>query len=42
MMFYSFNLDPMTLILNLYLDMLKMYLCTKNEVPSFSSSKVIT
>ena len=31
----------MTLILKLNLDMIKMYLYTKNEVPSFSSSKVI-
>ena len=41
MMFYSFDLDPMTLVLNCDLDMVKMYLHTKNEVPSYSSSKVI-
>ena len=43
MMFYSFDLDldPMTLVLQLDLDMVKMYLHTKNEVPSYSSSKVI-
>ena len=43
MMFYSFDLDldPMTLVLKLDLDMVKMYLHTKNEVPSFSGSKVI-
>ena len=36
MMFYSFDLDSMILILKLDLDMV-----TKNEVPSYSSSKVI-
>ena len=43
MMFYSFDLDldPMTLKLILDLDMVKMYLHTHNEVPSFSGSKVI-
>ena len=41
MMFYSFDLDPMTLVLKLDLDMVKMYLHTKNEVPSYSGSKVI-
>ena len=43
MMFYSFDLDldPMTLILKLDLDMVKMCLHTKNEVPSYSGSKVI-
>ena len=43
MMFYPFDLDrdPMTLVLKLDLDMVKMYLRTKNEVPSCSSSKVI-
>ena len=40
MMFYSFDLDPMTLVLKLDLDMVKMYLHTKNEVPSYSGSKV--
>ena len=43
MMFYSFDLDldQMTLVLKLDLDMVKMYLHTKNEVPSYISSKVI-
>ena len=42
-MFYSFDLDlnPMTLILKLDLDMVKTYLYTENEVPSYSGSKVI-
>ena len=40
-MFYSFDLDPLTLVLKLDLDMVKMYLHTKNEVPSYSGSKVI-
>ena len=38
MMFYSLDLDPMTLVFKLDLDMVKMHLHTKNEVPS---SKVI-
>ena len=43
MMFYPFDLDldPMTLVLKLDLDMVKMYLHTKNEVHSYSGSKVI-
>ena len=43
MKFYSFDLDldPVTLVLKLDLDIIKMYVCTKNEVPTFSSSKVI-
>ena len=41
MMFYSFDLDPMTLALELDINMVKMYLHTKNEVPSYSGSKVI-
>ena len=43
MMFYSFDHDhdPMTLVHKLDLDMVKMYLHTKNKVPSYSSSKVI-
>ena len=43
MMFYLFDLDldPMTLVLKLDLDMVKMYLYTKNEVPIYSGSKVI-
>ena len=40
-MFYSFNLDPMTLVLKRDLDLVKMYLHTKNEVPSYSGSKVM-
>ena len=42
MMFHTFDLDldPITLIFKLDLDMVKMYLHTKNEVPSYSSSKV--
>ena len=40
-MFYSFDLDPMILVLKLDLDMVKMYLHTKIEVPSYSSSKVV-
>ena len=35
------DFDPMTLKLKLDLDMIKMYLHTKSEVPSYSSSKVI-
>ena len=31
----------MTLVLNLYLDIVKMYVCAKNEVPTFNGSKVI-
>ena len=40
---FSFDLElyPMTLILKLDVDMVKMYMYTKNEVPSFTSSKVI-
>ena len=38
---YDLDLDPMTLILKLDLDMVKMYLHTKNEVPMSSGSKVI-
>ena len=30
----------MTLVLKLDLDIIKMYVCTKNEVPTFSGSKV--
>ena len=36
--FYSFDPDPMTLILKLYLSTIKIYLYTENEVPSQSSS----
>ena len=43
MMFYSLDLglNSVTLILKIDLGMVKMYLHTKNEVPSYSSSKVI-
>ena len=41
MMFHSFDLDPITLGFKLDLDMVKMYLHTKNEVPSYRGSKVI-
>ena len=42
MNFYSFdlNLDPMTVIIKLYLDTVKMYLFPQNEVPNCSGSKV--
>ena len=42
-MFYSFdfNLDPMTLKLKQGLDMVKMYLHTKNENSSYSSSQIL-
>ena len=35
------NLDPMTLIYELDLDIMEMYLYAKNEVPSSKHSKVI-
>ena len=38
---FDLHLDPKTLILKVDLDMVKMYLYTENEVPSYSSSKVI-
>ena len=43
MKFYSFDLDLklMTLVLKVYLDIIKMYVCTENKVPSFSSLNVI-
>ena len=41
MAFYLFDIDPMTLVLKCELDMVKVYMYTKSEVPSFSSSKVI-
>ena len=37
----SFDLDPMTLVLKLDLDIVKMYKCTTNEVPNFSISKIM-
>ena len=30
----------MTLVVKLDLDIIKMYVCTKNEIPTFSGSKV--
>ena len=43
MKFYSFDLDldPMALVLKPDLEIIKMYVCTKNEVPTFSGSKAI-
>ena len=41
MKFYSFDLNPMALVLKLDLDIIKMYVCTKNEVLTFSDLKVI-
>ena len=43
MTFYSFDLDfdPMTSVLDIDLDIIKMYVCTKDEVLGISSSKVI-
>ena len=38
---YDLVLDPMTLILNPDLDTFKIYLYTKNDLPSFRLSKVI-
>ena len=40
MKFYSVDLDPMTLVLKLDLDIVKMYVFTEDEIPGFSSSKV--
>ena len=34
--------DQMTLELKRDLDIIKMHVCTKNEVPTFNGSKVIT
>ena len=41
MIFYPFDLtlDPITLILKFHLGMIKMNLCTQNEIHSFSGSK---
>ena len=39
---YDVDLDSMTLILNLDLDMVKMWQHTKNEVSMLTGSKVIT
>ena len=38
---FDLDLDPMTLILKLDLDMVKMYLYTEDEVPSYTSSKAV-
>ena len=38
---FDLDHDPMILILKLDLDMVKMYLYNEDEVPSYSSSKVI-
>ena len=42
MKLYSFDLDldPMTFALILYLDIVKMYVYTKNEASTFNGSKV--
>ena len=40
MTFSSFDLDPMTLILKLDLVMVKLRLCTLNEVPHLSGLEV--
>ena len=42
--FYWFNLDldVMTLVLKLDLDIVKMYVYAKNEAPTFNGSEVIT
>ena len=41
--FYWFDLDidPMALVLELDLDIMKMYVCTKDEAPISNGSKVI-
>ena len=41
MSFFSFDLDLMTLILKLEIDMVMMHLFAENEVPSCISSKNI-
>ena len=38
---FDLDLDPMTLLLKLDLYIVKMYLYTKNKVPSFDGSKGI-
>ena len=42
MKFYLFDCDlnPMTLVLTLDLDITKMYVCTENEVPSSRGSSL--
>ena len=39
--FLELDLAPMTLVLKLDLDIVKMNVCTENEVPSFSGSKAL-
>ena len=36
-----FDLDSMTLILKLDLDMVKMYMYTENKVPGFGSKGIV-
>ena len=38
---FDFDIDPITLTLKLELKMVKMNLYTKNEVPSYSNSRLI-
>ena len=44
MKFYSLDLDldPLILVFKLDLNIIKMYICAKNEDPTFNGSKVIT
>ena len=37
---FDFDIDPMTLVLKHDLDIVKMHVCTKNDAPTFNSSKV--
>ena len=34
------DLDSMTLVLKLGIDIVKMYVCTKNKAPTFNGSKI--
>ena len=38
---FDLDLDPMTFALKLYLDIVKMYVYTKNEASTFNGSEVI-
>ena len=38
---FDLDLDPMTLVLKLDLDIVKLYVCTKDEAPTSNGSKVI-
>ena len=38
---FDLDLDPMTFILELDPDMVKIYLYTKSEVPKYSNSKLL-